>query len=109
MPVDQRVYAGKIWPILVQAALAKSKMTYGELAPRVGLFHRNLNLPLDVIARHCQRNGLPLLSVVVVNTDTGVPGLGFLDGDNVEDAFRRVYDFNRSTVKNPFALFTSTS
>jgi len=108
MAADHRAQAGKIWPILVEVATAKGKMTYGELGPRVGVFYRNLNLPLDLIARHCKRNGLPPLTVVIVNADTDEPGPGFLDGDDVAGAFTKVYEHDWAAVKNPFALFLTT-
>jgi hypothetical protein len=92
MAADHRAQAGKIWPILVEAATAKAKLSYGELGPRVSIFPRNLNPPLDVIARYCQRNRLPPLTAVVVEG---------------EDA-ASVYGFEWSTVKNPFELFLST-
>lgn len=106
MPVDQRVKAGKIWPILVEAATAKTKMTYGDLGPRVNTVHRNLNPPLDVIAKYCKRMSWPPLTVVISN-EKGAPAPGH-EGEEFEGALNRVYGFDWSKVKNPFELFAST-
>ena len=106
---DYRAQAGKIWPILVELATAKAKLTNGELAAQVGIVRRNLNRPLDAIAQHCKRNRLPALTVVIVNTDTGEPGAGFVDAAEVVGAFAAVYGFDWSSVKNPFELFVTTT
>jgi len=108
MAVDQRKNAGRIWPLLVAAATARRTMTYGELAAPLRLFRRNLNQPLDGIAKQCTKIGWPPLTLVVVDTDTGVPATGVAEGDTLKDAYRRVYEFNWATVKNPFELFAST-
>jgi hypothetical protein len=108
MPIDHRVKAAKIWPHLVRAASAKSTMTSVDLAPRVGVVHRTLIKPLDVIAKHCKAQGLPPLPVVVVANDTGKPAPSSLDSDDVASAYRRVYEYDWTRVTNPFALFVTT-
>lgn len=104
MAVDQRVNAGKIWPVLVELASAKRTLTYGELGPKLGILHRNLNLPLDVIAQYCKRVNWPPLTVVIVNADKK-PVEG---ADDPTVAFARVTEFDWAKVKNPFELFSST-
>lgn len=54
-------------------------ITYGELASKISLnFNpQNLSEPLGNISDLCKENGFPLISGVVVNKDTGLPGEGF--------------------------------
>lgn len=52
---------------------------YGELANMLSspINPRNLDRPLGCISDACKENGLPLLSVMVVNKETLMPGPGF--------------------------------
>ena len=53
---------------------------YGELAKLLSPpmeNPRNLDRPLGCISDACKENGLPLLSVMVVNKETSIPGAGF--------------------------------
>ena len=53
---------------------------YGELAKLLSPpmeNPRNLDRPLGCISDACKENGLPLLSVMVVNKETSMPGDGF--------------------------------
>lgn len=54
-------------------------ITYGDLASKMDhpINPRNLDYPLGCISEACKENGLPLLSVMVVNKDTLNPGAGF--------------------------------
>lgn len=55
------------------------EITYGELASKISAdFNpRNLNAYLGNISDVCKENGLPLISSIVVNKNTGLPGEGF--------------------------------
>ena len=54
---------------------------YGELANMLSspINPRNLDRPLGCISDACKENGLPLLSVMVVNKETLMPGSGFFN------------------------------
>lgn len=54
-------------------------ITYGELALKISsdFNPQNLNVYLGNISDICKENGLPLLSAIVVNKDTRLPGEGF--------------------------------
>jgi len=54
-------------------------ITYGDLARKltIPVTPRNLDQPLGRLSDFCKENGLPLLSVIVVNQDTYFPGHGF--------------------------------
>ena len=54
-------------------------ITYGDLAKRVGddLTARAIESFLGNISEICKNNGFPLISCIVVNGDTRIPGDGF--------------------------------
>lgn len=56
-------------------------ITYGELAKKIDsdFNPHNLGRYLGNISDVCKENGLPLISGIVVNKDTGLPGEGFFD------------------------------
>lgn len=55
------------------------EITYGELADRVGdeLTARTIEPYLGNISEVCKENNFPLLSAIVVNSETKIPGDGF--------------------------------
>jgi len=55
-------------------------ITYSELSSSIGglLNPRNLDHPLGDLSAICRENGLPLISAIVVNKDTMMPGDGFI-------------------------------
>jgi hypothetical protein len=85
----------------VEAAVAKGKLTFNELAPRAGTQNRALIPPLEVISGYCKRQGWPPLTSVVVNEAAPVP----VDAEGLQ----RVYDYDWSKVKNPFEVFMITT
>lgn len=56
-------------------------ITYGELAKKIDsdFNPHNLGRYLGNISDVCKENGLPLISGIVVNKDSGLPGEGFYD------------------------------
>ena len=54
-------------------------ITYGDLANKLSepINPRNLDHPLGQLSVFCRLNDMPLLSVIVVNSDTYRPGSGF--------------------------------
>ena len=106
VPIDPRKKAFKAWPVLVQAAAGRKTMTYKQLAAVIGGAPINMRLPLDVIAKHCIRNGWPHLTAVVVNTDTQRPGDGFLaEGGDLTTILDAVFAKDWRPIANPFRVF----
>ena len=58
---------------LVRQAAEKRCITYGQLAQECGGIARGYGPRLSRIAHWCHENGLPLLSVLVVNAGSGLP------------------------------------
>jgi hypothetical protein len=100
-----RVYvkAQQAWLILVAHVMSTSgasknrRLTYGELAERMGLDRRagiGLAPVLGIIGEYCKQNGLPAINCLVVSQETGTPGPGvvFRKGrswrDDQRDAIR---------------------
>lgn len=54
-------------------------ITYGALAKKLSkpINPRNLEQPLGELSDFCRQNDIPLLSVIVVNQETRIPGSGF--------------------------------
>ncbi len=68
----------QIWQILVSKASNRQSMTYVNLSDMVGgsVIPRDMGRHLNPIMRYCQINGLPPLTILVVNRRTGEPGQG---------------------------------
>jgi hypothetical protein len=54
-------------------------ITYGEVARRLpdNFNPRNLDMPLGTLSGWCEELGLPLISTIVVNQGTLMPGAGY--------------------------------
>jgi HNH endonuclease len=102
---DQFELAGRVWPVLVRAAQKRRTLTYGEVAPLIGL-----GLPIPV--RHalhpiyllCPEKGWPHLTGLVVNADTGRPGPGFeaWKDEDLEKRWAEVFDYDWGQLPPPF-------
>lgn len=57
-------------------------LTYGDLARKAHFASgpRALATPLGNLSYFCECNGLPRISAVVINSESGVPGHGFFEG-----------------------------
>jgi hypothetical protein len=72
----------QIWQILISAAHNRQTLTYGRLAAMLHFKGADvLATPLGHITHYCQQNGLPPLTVLVVNQETGLPGEGLIGAD----------------------------
>jgi putative restriction endonuclease len=99
--------AGLIWPKLVEAALDRELVTYGQLAPEISTNPLNVGRALGPIQDYCLDNKLAPLTAVVVGKGSGAPGRGFIawDVDDIESALDSVAKQNWDLVGNPFAAF----
>jgi putative restriction endonuclease len=94
---DQSTYATRatqIWQILVCKASNRKTLTYGQLAELIGFKGAGtLAHFLGHIMYYCLQNGLPPLTVLVVNQETGLPGEGLIEA-NLNADRERVFRFN---------------
>ncbi|MGA8148735.1 MAG: hypothetical protein WB870_14380 [Gallionellaceae bacterium] len=77
MAMSRAQRAMQIWQILVGAAHSRRSYTYGQIASILGMGGAGvMSQFLDPIMRYCKDKGIPPLTVLVVNQDTGLPGDG---------------------------------
>lgn len=86
--------AAQIWPALALAATNRQVLTYGMLAKLISVPTVGLGQLLEPIQSHCLLSGLPPLSAIVVSSETGLPGTGFIAAADVPREQMRVFDFD---------------
>ena len=100
----------QVWQLLIGAAANRQTVTYGKLAELMGYEYRfplPVFAPLDVVGEYClqyREEGMPMLPVLVVNQDTGIPGEGILRHIDVEvlnSEREGVYDYDWYLVIPP--------
>ena len=87
--INHKARARRAWPHLVGAAGRGQKLTYGELARKIGLHHRAAGWLLGVIQDYCAQNARPPLQALVVNKGTRIPGFGYVASPRGGAAYRR--------------------
>jgi putative restriction endonuclease len=98
--------AGIVWRILTEQARISQTITYGEIAPQIKTTPRLVGLALGPIQDFCLDSRLPPLTAIVVGQD-GKPGGGFIawDIDDLDAAHEAVYNFDWTSVPNPYGTF----
>lgn len=100
--VNQHERAYRVWNALITCASQKQSISYKQLAQRLELHHRVFSYPLGLIQEYCEREHLPPLTVLVYNSDTGMPGAGFTASSDIGAATNAVSDFRWAEIDNPF-------
>ncbi|MGY2226987.1 hypothetical protein ACW9IK_30190 [Pseudomonas gingeri] len=96
--------AAQIWQILVSKAHNRQTMTYLELAGLLGYAGSGtLGRQLGHIMFFCDQNDLPPLTVLVVNTETGLPGSGFKNESEIHELREKVYAYDWFNLIPPSA------
>lgn len=75
--------AQQVWQVLAGAAHNRQILTYSIVADCIGMGAGTLAPVLGCIMRHCKSHGLPPLTVLVVNKETGLPGSGLTTLENL--------------------------
>lgn len=108
--------ASAYYPLLVQIAKNKQRLTYGELVARAKTRYPNQQVVqnalavstgrrLDVVRKFTSANGYPDLTSLVINQGSGECGVGFTRSFNPETARDAVFAFDWSTAKTGFGVF----
>ncbi len=111
----------KTWDILVKYAKNGEFITYGELGEKVDVIAVNVGVHLlKPMLQYCHTNNLPPLTIIVINKQTrranysqGVNVILERDGkkpiarDEEIDNIEQVYNFNWTTITNPFTDINS--
>lgn len=98
MTAHQRAH--QLWSLLAYAASNRQTLTYSFLGKLVGLPAAAIGRSLYPIQYFCKQQGLPPLTVLVVNQATGRPGEG-LDVDDFAKMVQEVFEFNWLSYKSP--------
>jgi hypothetical protein len=95
----------QIWPALVERATSGQTINYQRLKERVGFngWQRTLSHCLGRIANLCHARGWPIITVMVVNKTTGIPGIGIPFVDDFETELERVRAFPWHEHPHPVA------
>ena len=101
MRVEQR--AQQAWQVLTGAARNRQILTYGLLAERLSILPIAATGPLHCIMNYCASEGLPPLTVLVVNTETGLPGSGLTTLHDLAKDREAVFRYNWDALLPPSA------
>jgi alkylated DNA nucleotide flippase Atl1 len=84
--------AQQIYLILIGLAHNRQTATYGQIADLLGYDGAGtLAAILGRIMRWCEENGLPALTALVVNQETGLPGEGLSASDDCSSERELIY------------------
>jgi hypothetical protein len=75
--LTQAEQAVLLWPMLALAAATQQIVSYRAVEGFTGIARQGLNQALDLIHGYCKKRGWPLLNVLVISQETGLPGEGF--------------------------------
>jgi putative restriction endonuclease len=105
MSIDQEERAQKAWIKLVELAKSQKNCSYKELGDFIGIHHRPVRYPLELIQNYCLNNNLPPITILVVN-GSGKPGSGFIaaDENKFSEKTKDVFAYNWDNIENPFDL-----
>jgi hypothetical protein len=94
MTASQR--AMQLWSVLVFAARNQQFLSYEMISQMTGLAPQGQALELGKIWTYCQRKGFPLITTIVLEKGTGLPGDPSLMAavTNLEAEQRRVFIFD---------------
>lgn len=95
--------ASQIWAVLALAARNRQSLTYGILSRLTGVPAAGLGQLLEPIQSYCLVHGLPPLTILVVQQESGLPGSGFTGAQATEYAKdqMRVFSFDWLEHANP--------
>jgi hypothetical protein len=93
----------RIWHMLMGAARCWQTFTYQHVADITGGVPIGLGSVLELIMRYCEDKGMPPLTVLVVQSGSGKPGVGLLTSRDADADRERVYEFEWSKRPVPTA------
>ncbi len=102
--INQEKRAFIAWDILTEYAKNRKKITYKTLTSKMGLHHRASRYFLEVIQSYCMQQNYPPLTILAINSKTGIPGSGFIawDRDDLDSGYENVFNYNWKAIGNPF-------
>ncbi|MCS4534011.1 hypothetical protein [Neisseria montereyensis] len=93
----------QVWLILLSAAMNRQTMTYTDLSVKMYEHYAAgvLGGILEYIAVYCNQNELPPLTAIVVNKETGLPGLSIPVEADLNRVREQVYQFDWYSIFPP--------
>jgi hypothetical protein len=86
--------AAQFWFLLVFAARTQHVISYDLMERLTGIPRQGVGDFLGPIQEYCKRNGLPPLTLLVVNEKTGLPSEGFTGAKDIFGAQARVFVYD---------------
>ncbi len=95
--------ASQIWAVLAWAAKNRQTLTYELLSKLIRVPRVGLGQLLEPIQSYCLLKELPPLTILVVQQDSGLPGIGFTGANAAEyaKAYMDVYKYDWLEHGNP--------
>jgi hypothetical protein len=92
----------QLWSLLICAARERKLYPYGQVAKILGMSGAGvIGQFLAPIVWYCQERGLPPLTVLVVNQDSGLPGDGLATLEEVNQDRERVFTWDWFALEPP--------
>jgi hypothetical protein len=86
--------ATQIWAVLALAAHNRQVLTYSLISKLIGVPTAGLGQLLEPIQSYCLLNNLPPLTILVVSSENGMPGTGFIAASHIPKAQQAVFAYN---------------
>ena len=85
----------QIWQVLTGAAHNRQTLTYEILADLIGSgpITVSVSKPLDFLMKYCDQKGLPQITVLVVQKNSGKPGPGLTTVKDPDAERERVFNY----------------
>ena len=95
--------ASQIWAVLAWAAAHRQNLTYVHLGRLIGVPTVGLGQLLEPIQSYCLLQGLPALTVLIVQQETGLPGPGFsgVTAEKLASEREQVFSYDWMKHGNP--------
>jgi len=86
--------AAQLWPILALAGRNRQVLAYEIVSDLTGVPRQGLGQLLEPVQSFCIEQKLPLLTILVISEDTGLPGTGFVAAQAMPKTQMCVFGFN---------------
>jgi hypothetical protein len=86
--------AAQIWSVLALAASNRQVLTYDIVSKLTGVPRQGLGRLLEPIQSYCLLHKLPPLTILVVRSESGLPGSGFVAAEDIPRTQLRVFSFD---------------
>jgi hypothetical protein len=86
--------ASQIWAVLALASKNRQVLTYPIVSRLTGVPQPGLGQLLEPIQSYCLLHELPPLTILVVSSESGMPGTGFIAARDIPKVQQQVFEFD---------------